>query len=438
MAARQGLSLVLTVDGLHLGRVSFDAVAGPIEALTPYLLPGRHTLRVLCDARRNSTPFTLKEVRIQTWDGADANGNGIKDWADHAVRARSGLDETNPVVASYTSPVCLEGRDPHPSLMQVFVEGADNKANRLIPKPAPDERWYVNVPLTAYADAETIVNVTFQNGALTESRKLVWQPLNLLNGGELTIRCGDSLLFNAKPEGAEDGELTVTVGTNRLSGKTIQPVAYRFDQAGVFEVTGAYGPAQGSPASGSMTVRVVDHKLAGSPACWVGQVRDWDVPGVSSAVVLQADTRMFFEQTATLAGQGRRMSLLIDEGQPRAIVSRLGKSGPILDSVSARGFRVWSGSESQTRLLEKYADGSELIEMLVVVSPLRDDVTFELRTIASGIIFEDGTTLKTLTAADFDAMGVYTVRFIRPASARTSVCYSLYAYQGDVLLGCVR
>jgi len=58
------------------------------------------------------------------------------------------------------------------------------------------------------------------------------------------------------------------------------------------------------------------------------------------------------------------------------------------------------------------------------------DLTVRLDVLVGGVIFDDGTTSRTLTPADFDALGQSVVRFIRPASARTSTCYSITVLQG--------
>ena len=61
--------------------------------------------------------------------------------------------------------------------------------------------------------------------------------------------------------------------------------------------------------------------------------------------------------------------------------------------------------------------------------------SFEIHTIVGGITFDDGTTTKILTASSFDALGRCPVRFIRPATAHTSVCHSIKAFQGSDLAG---
>ena len=57
--------------------------------------------------------------------------------------------------------------------------------------------------------------------------------------------------------------------------------------------------------------------------------------------------------------------------------------------------------------------------------------------IVGGVVFLDGTISKKYTAADFDAQGRCFVRFVRPASAKSSICHSILVWQGDKLVGLV-
>jgi hypothetical protein len=432
-SSQNDFDLVLSVDGENLGHQILSAgygTNGVVTCWTPYLLTGSHTLRVYWDGAATRTALRINAVRVQTALGRDSDGNGLKDWVDHLVHGQSGLDVTNEVIGGYVSPICLEGRDPYLSLMAMSIEGADNQTPALTPQPAPNGRWYVNVPLSAYANAQTGFQVTYQNGALTETRRLQWMPLNLLTDGDMTIRKGDSLLFTAKPPGGPDGDLGVVVGTNQLTrGTTTQPRAYRFANAGLYTITGTYTPAQGAPQSRSITVNVVEHGFTNNPDCWVGKERDWDLPSVATQVVLEADSRLFVEQTATLADNGRRLSLLTDQNEPRYIISRLGDGGPILDSARANGFRVFAAPDTYNWVMEQYPDGSRLVETMVILSRVPPDVTVQVRVIVGGVTFDDGTTYRELTSADFDALGRYKLRFILPASARSTNCHSITIIQ---------
>jgi hypothetical protein len=433
-------NLALSVDGQFLGHYNLcaNASGGSLQCLLPFLVTGTHTLRILWDNAAGGTLLRLKSVKVQTRLGADSDGDGIKDWVEEMVQQQSGLDLTNETIGSYTSPVCLEGRDPCLKFMNLYIEGADDKTVSLTPRPAPNQRWYVNVPLSAYVNADTLLHVSYQNGAQTGLRHLEWLPVNLLTAGNMTIRQGDSLLFNACPTNAPTGKLVITVGTNQLSGRTKQPIAYRFTSSGTYTVTGTYIPQSGASLSGSITVNVVGHAFTSNPDCWTGKERDWDLSSVPSQAVLESDSRLFFEQIATLPDNGRKIALLADENEPRYVLSRLGTGGPVLDSAKANCFHLQSGNNTSTRVVETYSDGSQLVEMLLIMSPVLSDLTVELDVIVGGVTFDDGTTTKILTALDFDNLGRHVVRFIRPASARTSVCHSIKVFQGSDPVGTLR
>ncbi len=73
--------------------------------------------------------------------------------------------------------------------------------------------------------------------------------------------------------------------------------------------------------------------------------------------------------------------------------------------------------------------------MGLVISPVRSNVVVKVEIHAAGILFDDGTTIRSLGASDFDDLGRATIRFLRSAATQTSVCHRVKAYQGKTLLG---
>lgn len=433
-SAVTNFDLVLSVDGLNLGRYRLVAgygTSGVVECWTPYLLSGQHILRMFWDGAVDSTELRINAMRVQTATGPDSTGSGIKDWVTASVESQSSLDLTNHDLTSYTSPLCVEGRDPYPSLMQITVPGADVSTSSLNPQPAPDGRWYANIPLAN--DGDTTLQITYQNGARSESRLLHWTLVNVLHGGNFTIRQGDSMAFVARPDSgwSATDQMLFTIGTNQPPSRNVsQQMRYQFPGVGVFTVTGTYTSSQGLSQSGSITVNVVAHSFATNPDCWVGKPRDWDVPSVQIPVVMEADSQLFCEQTASLPDNGVQLRLLTDEAQPRYILSRLGDHGPILASASANGFRVFAAPDTYNQIIETYPDGSRLVEAIVILSPMLPDLKVQIRVLAGGVTFDDGTTFRELTVADFDSLGQYKVRFILPVSAKTANCHSVTVIQG--------
>lgn len=434
--SRRIFNLALTVDGQFLGHVNIVATnswGGVAECLLPFLTAGPHTLSILWDNASSYTRLRLESVHLQTGLGTDSTGSGIKDWVQEVVNEESGLDVTNQTIGSYVSPVNLQGRDPYPNFMSVFVEGADNGTPSINPVPGPNGTWTVDVPLSAYVNASILLNVSYQNGALTETRNLQWLPINLLSANNVAIRQGDSLLFDAVPQGAtNNANLLIAIGTNRLTGRIFQPIAYKFTTPGTYAVTGVYSPTN-SPQSGSIYVNVIGKSLTNNPDAWVGWERDWDIPYLPSSVIPALDSRVFYE-IWPLSATAEDFSLVADENEPRYLFTYLDTNGPVLDTATINGFNLWSGATTYAKVVETYPDGSELVKVLVVLSPVLPDLTVRLDTLAAGITFDDGTTSKTLTPSDFDPLGQSVVYFIRAASAKTSVCHSLSVFQGTNLI----
>ncbi|HEX3626884.1 MAG TPA: PA14 domain-containing protein [Verrucomicrobiae bacterium] len=426
--------LLMGIDHQTLGHYVLNAgygSNGTVELVLPYLQGGTHTLHVFWDGVASFSSLRIKQVNLLSVSGA-TNEAGIKNWAAQMIADESGLDNTNPVISSYTSPMCLEGRDQFPSMMAI----TNNQTNALAPVATSDNRWYVNAPLLAYT--QTVFQASYQNGALNQTANLKWLPVNLLAmTNELTIREGDSLLFNAQPASGANGHVQVVVGTNTYSSTTVRPVPCQFLTPGIQTVTGMYTAQSGAQQIGSVNVDVVQRRQLPlvQPDAWVDMERPLSLTNFPPEAALQTDSRLTCFVSSRDTNGGIRLILGVDANEQRTMIARLGNNGPVLDSTQVQGFDVWSGDQAYTRIIQIYPDGSQLVEMLVISSPVETNVTFEIQAIVSGVMFEDGTTTKTLRATNFDALGQCPVRFIRPASATTSVCNSVRAYQGNNQIG---
>jgi hypothetical protein len=431
------IDLVISVDGVRLGHQTLSAPTGTVGALyvfTPYLPAGAHAIRIFWDNPATSSSLRLKAVHVQSGLGPDSNGNGVKDWVEQFVGQQSGMDLTNANSTSYVSPVCLEGRDPYPSLMQVSVQGSQS----IVPvvRPAPNKRWYFNARLSRDQNTPLVLNVSYQNGAISEWHQIQWLPTNVFGGGSPTVRQGDSLLLLAQPPGATNANMQIIVGTNQLPVQA-SAVPYQFTQPGTYTVTGIYKPSSLHPQSASMTVNVIGYQFPLNPDAWMLNERTWDLTNVPPQAAFDSDSRMLFEVSAPLTN-GYRANLIADQNEPRYVLSRLGAGGSIFDSAKVNGFQFWSSEQTYTKLLQTYPDGSQLVETLMIMSPMPADVTVRMDVIVGGVIFTDGTTSKAFSASDFDNLGRCAVQFIRPASAKTSVCHSIKLFQGSQIIGTVQ
>jgi hypothetical protein len=428
--------LVLSLDGVNLGQHQLIAgygVNGMAECFTPYIPAGPHTLRIFWDNAANYTELQLEAIHVESGAGPDSSGNGIKDWVAQLVQSESRMDLTNSTLSSYVSPVCLEGNDPYLSLMQISVQGSQNSPPQI--RPAPNGRWYANAGLPPDQNTPLVINVSFQNGALSEWRQIQWQPINLLTTTNVnwTIRQGDSLLLGANPVGGTNASVVITAGAIQRNTTANNPIPIQFTNTGVFTVTGTYNGNQ----SGSITVQVVGYQFPNSPDAWALNERYWDLTNLPAIAALDADQRLLFEALTPLP-TGERIGLMADQNEPRQVLARLGTNGPVLDSAQVKGFNFFSGAQTYTQILQTYADGSQLIETLLVLSPVPADITVRMDVTVGGVTFADGTTTKMFSASDFDSLGRCKVQFIRPAGDLTSVCHSIQLFQGDIPIGSVQ
>lgn len=431
---RDQFNLLLSVDGESLGHHTLTGsygTNGAIECLTPYLKAGLHKVRVFWDDTASFSSLRIERLTLLSVSGGDTNFNGVKDWVEKAVRTESGFD-ADTALTSIESPVCVEGRDLYRSMMDLKA-GRVGEMTNVVTRRNAGMRWFANVPLLS--GEPTRVRAEFQNSALAEVARIKWNPVNVMVASNLVIRKGSSLLLTAQPTNASGGRMVITIGPNQLSGPAAQPQAFEFSQAGVYTVTGTFTPLSGPPQSRSISVTVIGHRFSDDPACWVGQGREWRVPSVTPGVVIEVDPRIQSGQEDNRTGGGKILSLVANINEPRYVVSRLGAGGPILDSARVNSFRFSGARDTYMQVVESYDDGSKLVEMLLIQSPVVPDVTVRLKVIVGGVMFEDGTTDKELSAADFDALGICRIRFIRAQPSRTSVCHSISVFQGSQLVG---
>jgi len=423
--------LILYLDGECLGHRTLKAgygTNGMVVCLAPYLKAGQHTVQVFWDGSASFSSLRLQQIRLRSIDGVDSDGDGIKDWVERALNAESGHDG-DISAGSYVSPAFIEGCEPDLSLMSITAGG-----NAVPVSPNAGLRWYANVPLSAQTN--TPVSIFYQNGGLVEFPILRWLPLDILSSTNLLVRTGDSLLLTAGSNQTASLQITVLNGSKTVATyntTAAQPVPCQFSTAGTYTINAVCTPQAGAAQTGSITVKAVGYNFPASPAspvCLTSVIRNWPLTNVPPEIVLATDQRLKMVQTNPAS-----LSLQIDQNLPRTLVARLGNAGPILASATARGLRLFAAPDTYNTVITNYPDGSQLVETMDILSPVRPDVTVEIHIIVGGVTFDDGTTVKVLTPMDFDALGQYKVRFLMPAGVQTANCHGIRVMQGTSLVG---
>jgi regulation of enolase protein 1 (concanavalin A-like superfamily) len=418
-------SLQVFIDGEFAGPLelfSANAGEGVASCYTPWLTKGAHTVRVVWINPFVGVNLRIERLVLQRLGGPDRDGDGRKDWVQALLDSRNGIDETT--LVSRVSPACLEGFAANPAAVSLQPPVGVRRG--------VDSRWFANVPLSP--DGPVPITVGFDSGSSSAARNLVWARTNVLKTPSVILRKGDSLLLTAVPaSGAASGPATLTIqgAPAPLSVPAGAAVPYQFTQRGVFTVKGALAGA--APATGTMTVTVLDDTLPQESAAWQNRTRSLDCPRITKDAVLQSDTGLSFEKNVALPGGGTRYMARLYAPEVRRVVARAGVNGPILDSATVNGFDVIN---SLTVLDQKFPDNSMIIEHGVVFAgKMSPGFVLRFEVFAAGVMFEDGTVVKELTAADFDPSGKARVRFLKPATSPTSVCHRTKALQNGVLLG---
>jgi hypothetical protein len=305
-----------------------------------------------------------------------------------------------------------------------------------VPIKSPDHRWRADVELDP--DAPTSLAAVFQNGAKTISKDIVWDATNIATAASaVSIRKGDSLLLDMLPPGTTGGTYSITRDGESVAGDAGTPTPMRFDEAGSFTLSATHTADDGTTTEGTLEVEVTEYSFnSESPVCWAERPRSWDAPKLPEGVELVPDSRVAnFSLQPAQPEETTRVDITLPDNDDGIILARLGEDGPVLDSAVVRGVAVFSANKTYVRRVDEYEDGTKVYEMLIVESPVQPDVAVNLHIFVSGVVFDDGTIDKTLTAADFDATGMTKVRFLYPPEAHTSTCHTLKLYQNGIYIG---
>ena len=423
--------LLFYADGLYLGRVklrSSGQTPDTVRVFTPCLSAGPHTVRVIYNNLYSDQSLHLMRVSLMAAaGGADADGDGIADWANAIAASRSGMDA---VAWSYTSPVCLEGDTDFPSLTSCSVS-AQGATSAVSVRAGVAGRWYADAPLDE--SAASTVGVLFENGAAAVSAPVAWHALDLASPSapaSLVIRPDDALRVTCSPAGATQAAVRVSAdGVGTFLTASDSAAVVRFSSPGSYRVTATY---LGDPeVSGGLDVIVAGGALPDTPpACMPTVSRLWAVPDIGDGTAVESDAGL-----AVAAAGTNSLSLKLSEpyGSHR-LVLRARPGGAILDSVAVAGFWLQDTPEAYM-LVEQQCDGYGLWRADLVQWGLPQGVDIVISTIVTGVMFDDLSLSRTVTAANFDGGGQYYYRLIHPNSIASSACHNVKAYQDGVPVG---
>ena len=420
-STRDEFVLDLHVNGLYSGTRVLKAPHGSPATVNFYLpeLPaGQHTAKLSWRNMHRDSFLRINSATLQDVEG---------DWKASRL---ANLRAVEVPAVSTVSPVCAEGGNAmfleHVSISGFYTPQGETPEPPL-PRRLPRSRWFADIPLDP--GAETLLSFDFQDQQPAASRSVTWEETNILSQDEITVRLNDALLLTAFPQDAVQGSIEITadgqlyeIEYDAANPRNSEPHVFTFP--GEVVVSATYTPdGGGDPVQGSLTVKVVAAQFSPVQACIVGIKRPWEQPLFHREAVIAHDTGIYLTSQQIFNESRSLVVTAVSEGTAY-LSARIGEDGPVLDSTAIDAVRGLGTAEDQATMLvaETFPDGSRIVQGSLALSSVPQGIQVVIKINTAGVTFEDGTTQKTFTAADF-LHGVLTYRLMVPPGEDVPTCH---------------
>jgi hypothetical protein len=433
---------VFSIDGHRFASttiLSANGLPAIATVLTPWLTAGAHTLTILHDNYRAELALRIHSLSLRNLGGEDLDQNGRPDWLDQRLAAENAL--TRCPATSLTSPVCIEGLTSYLPGLALTAGAAAIPATESI-----DSGFFANIPLDE-SGAATPVSISFQSGALVETRAISWAISDLSLLDEIHVRQDDSLLLDASAGlGNENGNgngngngkgntfgtysvaldgtvlPTSTGGPNHHPG---QPFKVTFDTPGVKQLAVTY---HGNKPPRTVTVTVHTASFGPDLSARAHFARDWQPPAIGQDAVVQPDSRIAWLETTAAGAVTRSFSVNSTAPGQRHVLARLpeditGAAGAVVARGTVNTFYLaYLDETSDIAVVFTYPDGTKLMRGSIVAVGLPPDIAIRLNTYYQGTIFTNGANTLWLNATDFDQNGITDLYFEWAGQGSPYVC----------------
>lgn len=419
------------LNGEDQGLKNGEGAYGETDVISwylPQLPPGERTLQLDWLNSRAGSFLRIHDIRLVRLaeDPDAAPGSTFIGEAIHG--SRSTVEDAEEV--NYVSPFNLRGTSFAPAEVRIFSHpaGSPEAIQEETTQPALANSYFADIVLNP--GEERVVHVDDQNGLRTESLSLSWDPFNLNSEEFIHIRLNDSLLLAADhPEGDAIDGITFTLRapdgvTETFSLTPGAQLQALFDQAGDWTCEALLEPADGSePVLVEADVRVSSAVLEPLPLLFVGRDASW-TPDLSEDVHIETDEGLRLWEVPT-AGDSRRFTLSVLNGESARFVARLPENGAILAAAARRPIFDYLRSHSSHQVVETFDDGTVLVRAFLDLSEVPDDFSATIHIFKNGVTFADGTIHRTVTAEDFDELGRYTFHMLRAPGVTGGNCHRI-------------
>ncbi|MEI7910010.1 MAG: PA14 domain-containing protein [Verrucomicrobiota bacterium] len=409
-----------------------------LQALTPFLAAGGHTLTITIDnmvARRS-----LRLVSLDLFTPPNAE----------LLLARTNRILPHPEFTR-TSPACVEG---HARMLEnASVNGAPvlrgvggasatyslsfSAAGKTVITAGDGEHWYCNVPLENQDNSQSYT-VVFEQG-FSQNDSLTWQATNVLDCETLVIRQGDSLRLGAwtgsDPATAQGAATAALISSSGASWNLVgrQTVAASFPDAGTFTIRATRAD---TGVAAVLTIRVIPPPdFSGEPLDALGEA--------SRTVTWKADDCVSFDANHEIcvlfvdrpAAGSADVTLFAHQPGASGVAARLGPEGPILAIQPLNVVGVSDALENDfTSQGTSPIPGYKLYVSPLTVTHLPDKGRVDVAIIRAGVMFPNGSTNRTVIPIDL-TNDCIDLEFLFPVGMPGAYCHilSVFGRKGDYL-----
>ena len=409
--------VVVKVDGVAVVRHNIrfsSAKFGMLQALTPWLRAGTHQVTILVDnmfARR-----TVRLVSLKIY--SPANAAAPLALANH-VLPHGGTTRT--------SPAFIEGYARDLSAVTVNGSPAENGTG--------NGHWFANVTLDDKPHPQSY-DVQFEPH-WKKSGSLVWQATNVMDGETLTIRQGEALRVGAWSAAFEKSSADITLssgGSWHLNNQKTSVVT--FSNPGTFTITGSLqnrdsGSNGHSHNSGNVLTAVLTVKVVAAP-----QLPSETIDALDTAIrtlSLTAAPEVAFDtvQDLCLVNVTRSgtdtvtVAMLPRQSVEFGLAARLLPGGPILAVQRVNVIGVSGATQNDlTTTATSGINGYKIVNTPLTVTNLPQGARIDVSIFRAGVMFRDGSTLKSIYPADL-TNGWVKLEFLFPIGAAGGYCHGL-------------
>ena len=414
-APTETMAFDISLDGVDIGihtQTFSNGQEATLRVLTQRLTSGTHRLVVMVDNRIGRLSYQLLGLDLRKPTGLDANLDGSPDWLGWYYR-----DNSLAAVASqsYISPVCVEGSTRFCGNLQLLSQGNEIE----VKSGTSSTNWYANAPLKT--NGMTVLIAQFEGGGDTRQAQVRWVPLLLGSLPEITLRKGDSLMFNFPQGPGDHGQVSYQIPSLGFSqqARAQNSVRATFSDAGVYQLSATHS----SGHTATLTIRVRDADF-GEPLVFASErARTFALPGVASDLALDVADPVRIVSTQPLGADGCYVRLETSGlGQP-GILARLSPGGPILARGELVTIALTSVIDGVYQVVTPSTfDGYWLLNTPLVITGLPPGYSVRVIIFRGGVMFPDGTTVKLLAAEDF-VDGQLMLNFLVPNGIAGGYCH---------------